>query len=132
MWPTFGNSNISVRDYHNLNFVKIWPKNHFFSEGCSWFMFTNLGLVLGVASEAKGLKLKVRKFWVMRRFVEVPGETFLQPPSSPPAPSSWIGLMLYMLYETTLEKANIFFGWNLKKRINEVLKNVLQPAQHLK
>ena len=42
-------------------------KNAFF-EGWSWFRFNNLGLALGknlkfYTSVAKGLKLKVRKFW---------------------------------------------------------------------
>ena len=39
-----------------------------FSEGWSWFKFNNLGLALGTnlkfsTSVAKGLKLKVSKFW---------------------------------------------------------------------
>ena len=51
-----------------------------FSEGRSWFKFNNLGLVLGTnlefcTSVAKGLKLKVRKFWGPNAtFVEVTGE----------------------------------------------------------
>ena len=51
-----------------------------FFEGCSWIQFNNLGPVLGVAlkfnsSVAKGLKLKVRKFWgQIHTFVEVPVE----------------------------------------------------------
>ena len=48
-----------------------------FFEGWSWFKFNNLGLVLGTklkiyTSLAKGLKLKVRKFWgLIHTFVEV-------------------------------------------------------------
>ena len=48
-----------------------------FFEGWSWFKFNNLGLVLGpklkiYTSLAKGLKLKVRKFWgLIHTFVEV-------------------------------------------------------------
>ena len=51
-----------------------------FSEGWSWFKFTNVGLALGTnlkfyTSVAKGLKLKVRKFWgLILTFVEVTGE----------------------------------------------------------
>ena len=50
------------------------PKTAFF-EG--WFKFNNLGLALGMAlkfytSAAKGLKLKVRKFWgLIPSFAEV-------------------------------------------------------------
>ena len=51
-----------------------------FFEGWSWFKFNNLGLTLGTnlkfyTSVAKGLKLKVRKFWgLIPTFVEVTGE----------------------------------------------------------
>ena len=51
-----------------------------FFEGWSWFKFNNLGLALGASlkfytSVAKGLKLKVRKFWgLIPTFVEVTGE----------------------------------------------------------
>ena len=51
-----------------------------FFEGWSWFKFNNLGLALGAnlkfyTSMAKGLKLKVRKFWgLIPTFVEVKGE----------------------------------------------------------
>ena len=61
-------------------------------EGCSRFKFNNLGLALGMAlkfytSEAKGLKLKIRKFWgIIPMFAEVTekkleGGAFLPPPS---------------------------------------------------
>ena len=51
-----------------------------FFERCSWFKFNNLRLVLDMAlkiysSAAKGLKLKVRKFWgLITTFIEVIGE----------------------------------------------------------
>ena len=48
MWPKFVNSNISMKSYYNLNFIRIWPEKPFF-EGCSWFKFNNLGLVLDMA-----------------------------------------------------------------------------------
>ena len=62
-----------------------------FFDGWSWFKFNNLGLALGTnlkfyTSVAKGLKLKVRKFWGPNpTFVEVTGEklvggSFLDPP----------------------------------------------------
>ena len=51
-----------------------------FFKGWSWFKFNNLGLALGTnlkfyTSVAKGLKLKVRKFWgLIPTFLEVTGE----------------------------------------------------------
>ena len=51
-----------------------------FFEGWSWFKFNHLGLAVGAnlklyTSVAKGLKLKVRKFWgIIPTFVEVTGE----------------------------------------------------------
>ena len=61
-----------------------------FFEGWSWFKFNNMGLALGTnlkfyTNVAKGLKLKVRKFWgLIPTFEEVTGEkleggTFLAP-----------------------------------------------------
>ena len=50
-----------------------------FFEGWSWFKFNNLGMALAMTLKfytnvAKGLKLKVRKFWELRpAFVEVAG-----------------------------------------------------------
>ena len=51
-----------------------------FFEGWTWFKFNNLGLALGMnlkfyTSVAKGLILKVRKFWgLVPTFVEVTWE----------------------------------------------------------
>ena len=71
-----------------------------FFEGWSWFKFNNLGLALGTNLKfctrvAKGLKLKVRKFWgLISRFV---GEKLVgEPFCPPPLPASWIGLILYL------------------------------------
>ena len=60
--PKLGNSSISVRQGITTSiFIKIWPEKPLFLwGGCSWFKSNNLGLALGIA---KGLKLKVRKFW---------------------------------------------------------------------
>ena len=66
-----------------------------FFEGCSWVKFNNFGLALGMgltfyANVAKGLKLKVRKFWeLICTFVEVIGEKLV---GSLFAPLSWIGI----------------------------------------
>ena len=68
-----------------------------FFEGWSWFKFNNLGLALGTnlkfyTSVAKGLKLKVRKFWgLIPMFVEVRGEKLVEGLFAPPLPS-WKGL----------------------------------------
>ena len=62
----------------------------FFFEGCSWFNFNNLGLGPGMASKfyesvAKGLKLKVRKFWVLiLTLVEIKREKLVGGPFWPP------------------------------------------------
>ena len=66
-----------------------------FFDGWSWFKFNNLALAIGAnakfkTSVAKGLKLKIRKFWgVIPMFVEVTeeklvGGAFLPPPPSHP------------------------------------------------
>ena len=65
-WPMFGNSSIS--SCHNLNFIRILPEKPVFFEGLAWYKFNKLGLALVMAlkfyiSLAKGLKLKVRKFF---------------------------------------------------------------------
>ena len=73
-WPRFRNS-----IYHNLKFIRIWPENTTFLEGCYWFKFTNLRMTLGMnlkydTSMAKGLKLKVRTILALiPAFAEVTG-----------------------------------------------------------
>ena len=63
----------------NFNFRRIWPEKPIL-EGYSWFKLNNLGPGLGMAltfytNVAKGLKVKVRKFWVLSlTFVEVIGK----------------------------------------------------------
>ena len=63
-----------------------------FFEGWSWFKFNNLGLALGTnlkfcTSVAKGLKLKVRKFWGPNlTFVEVTGKKLVGGAFLPPLP----------------------------------------------
>ena len=99
-----------------------------FFEGWSWFKFNNLGLTLGTnlkfyTSVAKGLKLKVRKFWgLIPTFVEVTREKlvggsfcfaqiFLPPHPSPHAHP--------ILNRVTVKRAqeatnNQFLLWNVK------------------
>ena len=61
-------------------FYKDLTRKTTFFEGWCWFKFNHLGLALGTnlkfyTSLAKGLKLKVRKFWsLISTFVEVTGE----------------------------------------------------------
>ena len=59
-WNKYCDVIISVHD----NFIMIWQKK--FLEGCSWFKFNNLGLVLGMAFEilhkcGKRVKTKSQK-----------------------------------------------------------------------
>ena len=78
MQPKFRNSkHFYERSYHKLNFRRT-ETNDFF-EKWSCFKFNNLELALGMAlklyTSAKGLKLKLRKFWgLILTFVEVTGE----------------------------------------------------------
>ena len=99
MWPKFGNFSISMTEVMTNSIYKDFTGKTNFFEGCSWFKFNNLGLALAMAlkfytSVAKGLKLKVRKFWgLISTFVEVcrwkTGRGAFYPPS-------WIWLMLWM------------------------------------
>ena len=75
MWPTFGNSSVSMgKVIIALVLLGLDQKNNIFEE-CSWLKFNILGVALGVAlkfytSVAKGLKLKIRKFWrIIQMFV---------------------------------------------------------------
>ena len=84
-----------------------------FFEGWSWFKFNNSGLGLGTtlkfsASVAKGLKLKVRKFWgLFPTFVEVTGVKlaggFFGPCSRPP-PSPILNKIRLCDAETSLDE----------------------------
>ena len=65
-------------------FYKGLTRKTSFFDRLSWFKFNNLGLALGTnlkfyTSVAKGLKLKVRKFWrLVPTFVEVTGEKLVK------------------------------------------------------
>ena len=68
MWSKFGNSSISVKEVIITSILKWFDKKNRFFEGWSWFKFDNLGLALVTnfkfyTSMAKGLKVKVRRFW---------------------------------------------------------------------
>ena len=96
MWLMFGNSSISMKQ---PQFYKDLTRKNAFFEGWSCFKFNNLGVALGKnlkfhTSVAKGLKLKVRKFWgLIPTLVEVIEEKLIEgaffpspPPSTPPLP----------------------------------------------
>ena len=78
MWPKFGNSSIGMREVITTLIKDLTRKTTYF-EGWSWLKFNNLGLALGMNVKfctrvAKGLKLRVRKFWgAIPMFVEDTG-----------------------------------------------------------
>ena len=107
MWPKFGNSSISMREFIiNQSLSRFDPKKHLFEEW-SWFNFNNLGLTQGTnlkfyTNVAKGLKLKVKKFLgLIPTLIEVKGKKlvvgpFWVPPSLTPilyrVKAAWIYL----------------------------------------
>ena len=82
MWLKFGISNISMREVIIISILYGLDQKHRF-EGWSWFKFNNVRLALGMnlkfhTSVAKGLKLKVRKFWeLIPTFAEVKEENLI-------------------------------------------------------
>ena len=63
-----GNPSITMREVIITSIFWGLDQKTFLFEGLSWFRFNYLGLVLGMTSKydsslAKGLKLRVRKFW---------------------------------------------------------------------
>ena len=86
-----------------------------FFERWSWFKFNNLGLALCMIlifyfSVAKGLKLKVRKFWgLISTFVEVRGEKLVWGDNFPP---SRIGLSFPKMFFVQLN--NYLASWTHK------------------
>ena len=81
MWPKFGNSSNFMGEVIITSILYGFDQKKSNSfEVCSWFNFNNLGLTLGLVlmfyiSVEKGLKLKVRKLWVLTpTFVEVTEE----------------------------------------------------------
>ena len=97
MQPKFGNSNISMTEVITTSIYKdLTRKTNFLRGACSWFNFNKyicmVGMVVMVGrdlrfytSVAKGLKVKLRKFWgLIHTFVEVTekkmlGGAFLAP-----------------------------------------------------
>ena len=101
-------------------FYKDLTRKTAFSEGWSWFKFYNSGLALGInlkfhISVAKGLKLKVRKFWwLIPTFVEVSGEKLVRGAFLPQNPPSWIRLtkqMMQMVVGKERKKRNYKKTW---------------------
>ena len=86
MWPKFGSSNISMREVIMISILQGFDQKNCFFWRWFWFKFNNLGLALGMnlefyTSVAKGLKLKVRKFYgLVLTFVEVTGEKLVGGP----------------------------------------------------
>ena len=83
MWPKFGDCSISMNKVIITSILYRFDLKNYFFEEWSWFTFNNFGLALGMTlkfytSVAKGLKLKVRKFWrlipTFATFVEITGE----------------------------------------------------------
>ena len=73
------------RDYHNFNFMRIWPDNQFDQiTNWFWFKFNNLGLVPGMAlklnnSVTIALKLKLRIFsGLIPSFGEIRGDKLIE------------------------------------------------------
>ena len=68
MWPNFGYSSIFMREVIITQILYGFDQKTRFFEGCSWFKFNNLRLVLCKAvkvysSMGRRLKLKLRKCW---------------------------------------------------------------------
>ena len=83
MWS---NSSISMREVIITSIVHVFDQKSHFIERRSWFKFSFLGLALGTnlkfyTSVAKGLRLKIEKFWrLIATFVEVTGEKLVGKP----------------------------------------------------
>ena len=84
MWPTFGNSNISVREVTIISILKDLTRKTTFFDEWSWFKFSIIwdghnNLVLrSYTNASKMLKLKVKKFWRLNpTFVELAGEKMI-------------------------------------------------------
>ena len=101
MWPKFGNYSISMREVIITSTYKDLTEKTAFFERWSWFKFNNLRLALGTNLKfytcvAKGLKLKVRKFWELTpTFVEVTWEKLV----------GWGGL--FVLATPVLNRVNV-------------------------
>ena len=93
MWPKFGNSSICMRKVTITSILQgSDQKKHFF-----WGVVLVLALDIILkfcTSVAKGLKLKVRRFWEVKSYVcrSCRGKTVRGTSSPTPLPSSWIGL----------------------------------------
>ena len=128
MWPKFVNSSIFMGEVIITSILYGFDqkKNNFF-EVCYWFKFNNLGLTLGLVlmfyiNVEKGLKLKVRKLWVLTpTFVEVTeekmvGGLFAFPPTlnRPFCPQSFfpviiIHVLWLQIYHSSISSSIILY-----------------------
>lgn len=74
--PKFGNFSTSLRKVIISSILWWFDQKTDFAEGCYWFKFNNLELVLGMAfrfynNMAKGLTLKIKKLW---KLIFTPGD----------------------------------------------------------
>ena len=98
-WSKFRNSNISMRSYHKLSFVRIWPEKPFFSgellvEVQQLRAGTRYGLEI-LDQCGKRIKTTNQKVLdLIPMFVEATGEKLVGGFFAPhPHPPSWTGLM---------------------------------------
>ena len=103
-----------------------------FFKGLSWLKFDNLGLALCTslkvyANVAKGLKLKLRKFWgLIPRFAEVTGKKLIGVPFCPPLlplNPSWIGLREQAMNMISFKKKEMGLKIKEQQKSNENAKN---------
>ena len=112
-----------------------------FFEGRSWFKFNNLGLALGTnlkfyTSVAKGLKLKVKKFWGPNpTFVEVAGEKLVGGPLCPPPILNrvkniyFIKIYLFKNQSSSWYFTSLGYPYNVKIKILNQSKNLLHTIK---
>ena len=89
MWPKFSKASTFMRELIITSVLQVWPEKPLFWQDSLGSSSIKLGLSLGIALKfhtnvARGLKLKVRKFWrLIPTFVEVVGEKMAGSFSSP-------------------------------------------------
>ena len=87
---------ITWLNYHNFNFIRIWPKKKNFFERWSWFKFDNLGIALGMTLKFyTSVAQWFRKFWGLNhKFAEVTRKKLIGRGGVDFPSPSWIGLRL--------------------------------------
>ena len=115
MWSKFDNSSISVREVIITSIYKDLTRKTAFFEGCSWCKFNNLRLALSTnltfyTSVAKGLKLKVRKFWgLILTFPEVAEEKLVGEGAFLPPILNRVKIMYFLYFYRSWFMILIFF-----------------------